>query len=213
MAPRSRRVRGGRAPTRPFVFLAGVLLLLASCTSEPELPDLPDVTIDLPTGPTGTTADAPSDGPAPTVPTDLGGLGGRLAVVDEAGNLITVSPDGSGEVVLAEVEPGLSEVRQPSWSPDGRSLAWAHVQVTDTQTLSAVVATAAADGTDPTEAPTAVVPFYLSWDPTSSRIAYLGSPGQEQIELSPDGKTLYVSDGNRGLLGEPYHRVRRVLLP
>jgi TolB protein len=30
---------------------------------------------------------------------------------------------------------------------------------------------------------TAIVPFYLSWDPTSSRIAYLGSPGGGGIAL------------------------------
>jgi sugar lactone lactonase YvrE len=36
--------------------------------------------------------------------------------------------------------------------------------------------------------------------------------GQEQIELSPDGKTLYVSDGNRGLLDQPYHRIRKITL-
>ena len=29
-----------------------------------------------------------------------------------------------------------------------------------------------------------MVPFYLSWDPTSSRIAYLGSPSEEDIELA-----------------------------
>jgi hypothetical protein len=37
--------------------------------------------------------------------------------------------------------------------------------------------------------------------------------GQEQIEVSADGKALYVSDGNRGELTQPYNRVRRVTLP
>ena len=36
--------------------------------------------------------------------------------------------------------------------------------------------------------------------------------GQEQIDISPDGKTLYVSDGNRGE-GEAYHRIRKITFP
>jgi len=40
------------------------------------------------------------------------GLPGRLAVLDAAGNLVTVSPDGSDEVMLADIEPGGSQVRE-----------------------------------------------------------------------------------------------------
>lgn len=36
--------------------------------------------------------------------------------------------------------------------------------------------------------------------------------GQEGIDSSPDGKTVYVADGNGGS-DEPYHRVRRITLP
>lgn len=36
--------------------------------------------------------------------------------------------------------------------------------------------------------------------------------GQEGIDLSPDGKTLYVADGTNGEV-EPYHRIRAVALP
>lgn len=36
--------------------------------------------------------------------------------------------------------------------------------------------------------------------------------GQEQLDVSPDGKTIYVSDGNGGD-GEPYHRIRRIRVP
>ncbi len=39
------------------------------------------------------------------------------------------------------------------------------------------------DGTRPTETPVAAAPFYLSWDPTSSRVAYLGSSAAADIEL------------------------------
>jgi dipeptidyl aminopeptidase/acylaminoacyl peptidase len=160
--------------------LAALVLLAMSCTSEPERRDLPDVDIEIPSdSPTGTS----SDGPTPTVPSEVADLAGRLAVLDDAGNLVTVNPDGSDQVVLAEIEPGRSQVRQPTWSPDGRRVAWVHVEVTEAGAPSAAIATSGGDGAEPSEARTAVVPFYLSWDPTSSRIAYLGSPSENDIEL------------------------------
>ena len=158
------------------------LLLAAACTSEPDLPDLRNV--DIPTA----TAEAPEvspepEGPTPSVPSEVATLGGRLAVLDEGGNLVTMDPDGSREVVLAETEAGLSEVRQPSWSRDGDRLAWVHLHVTEAGTLAVGVATSTDRGKKQTELRTLVTPFYLSWDPTSSRIAYLGSPGGGEIEL------------------------------
>jgi hypothetical protein len=94
-----------------------------------------------------------------------------------------MDPDGSDEIVLDEVEPGTSQVRQPTWSPDGRSVAWVHVEVTEAGAVSASIATAGDDGTRPSTSRTEVVPFYLSWDPTSSRIAFLGAPSDTFIEL------------------------------
>jgi TolB protein len=155
-----------------------VFTLAASCTTEPERRDLPDVHI-----PEDTATGATSAGPAPTVASDVAGLAGRLAVLDADGHLVTMNPDGSNEIVLDEVEPGTSQVRQPTWSPDGRSVAWVHVEVTEAGAVSVTLATSRGEGTRPTVAKTAMVPFYLSWDPTSSRIAYLGSPSEGEIEL------------------------------
>ena len=102
------------------------LLLLAACTPEPDSPELRHVDIPSPTAqPSQAPAASPDpDGPEPTVPSELEGLGGRLAILDETGSLVTMNPDGSDEIVLAESEPGRSEVRQPSWSRDGSRLAW-----------------------------------------------------------------------------------------
>jgi Tol biopolymer transport system component len=186
---------------RSVATLLLVLVLAASCTSEPERPDLPDVQIDIPAD---QSAAAPSEGPAPTVASKIRGLPGRLAVLDASGNLVTVNPDGSHQVVLAEAEPGLSEVRQPTWSPDGRRLGWVHVEVTEAGALAASIATAGGDGGNSTEARTAVVPFYLSWDPTSSRIAYLGAPNENAIELG----ILEVAGRSSGVpldTGQPFY--------
>ena len=179
--PDPRRSERGRLGSRFFLCLAALVFLQMSCTSEPERRDLPDVQIDIPEE---ASTDTASQSPAPTVPSYVADLPGRLAVLDAAGNLVTSNPDGSDEVVLAEIETGGSQVLQPTWSPDGRRVAWVHVEVTEAGGLSSVIATAGRDGTGPSEARTAVVPFYLSWDPTSSRIAYLGSPSEEDIELA-----------------------------
>ena len=179
------RLRHGERPgSRPgWAALSALLLLLAfACTSAPEERDLPDVDIDATTAPE-TPPPSAAGSPDPTVPTDLAGLGGRLAILDAAGNLVTVNPDGSDEMVLAEVEEGRSEVRQPTWSPDGRRVAWVTVEVTEAGALAAGVSTATSDGARATKARTPTVPFYLSWDPTSSRIAYLGSPREMEIAL------------------------------
>jgi len=66
------------------------------------------------------------------------------------------------------------------------------------------VVTTAADGTMPTETPTSVVPFYLHWDPTSSRIAYLGSSSTADIELG----IVDASGGDEAVAldaGSPYY--------
>jgi hypothetical protein len=168
-----------RARVYRTVGAAALLLTIASsCTSEPERRDLPDVDVGIPADPTTATSAA-----APTVASDVAGLTGRLAVLDADGHLVTMNPDGSDEIILDEVAPGTSQVRQPTWSPDGRSVAWVHVEVTEAGAVSASIATAGDDGTRPSMSRTEVVPFYLSWDPTSSRIAYLGAPSDTFIEL------------------------------
>ena len=37
--------------------------------------------------------------------------------------------------------------------------------------------------------------------------------GMEQLDISGDGTTMYVSDGNRGVQGQPYNRIRRISIP
>lgn len=171
---RERRGRTLGANLQRLAAAAAFLVLTASCTGATER-DLPDVDV-------GSVSGSPARTPGATgaagVPTDVG----RLAVLDGAGNLVTVGPDGSDAVVLAEAAVGQSAVAQPTWSPDGTRLAWVRLEAGGGGSSVALVTTRA-DGTRPTEAPTRVTPFYLSWDPTSSRIAYLGSPEPSQIEL------------------------------
>jgi Tol biopolymer transport system component len=150
-----------------------LLLVAAGCTREPER-RLPQVDVGHATnGPSAT-----SSPPRQTVAIDAPGL---LAVVDDLGNILTLDPDGSNAVRLDEPVPNEIVVRQPTWSPDGGRLAWVRF-APDGEGANAIM-TADPDGTAPTETTTTAIPFYLSWDPTSSRIAYLGSTSGDDIEL------------------------------
>lgn len=143
---------------------------------------------------------SPPNGGEVEVPTTAG----RLVVIDEAGGIRTLRPDGSEVSVLAEGAGPSVRFTQPTWSPDGRRVAWSRVEATDGE-LSASLVTSAADGSELTEAPTDVAAFYLFWDPTSSRVAYLGSPAANSIDL---GVVDVGRGGGRSVpldSGQPYY--------
>jgi Tol biopolymer transport system component len=133
--------------------IAGVLVVAAACTGAPD-------------GPSGA---IPTLEPLPNAD-----AGNRLLVQMDDGSIVTVAPDGDAPVILAPSRGDDVEVRQPAWSPDGRSVAWAEIELGDDGQESRVV-TSRADGSLRTELPVQTGTFFLQWDPTSSRIAYLGS--------------------------------------
>ena len=163
--------------------LAILCLVAAACTGpDPERAD----TLDFPTpenaspevsGATGST----NETTVPSTPTDATSFGGRLAVMAADGSLETMRPDGSSRITLAEVDSDRVRIQQPAWSSDGQRLAWVRAELRDDATVTGVIETATADGRRPTVTTTDVYPFYLSWDPTSSRIGYLGSLAPEEI--------------------------------
>ncbi len=119
--------------------------------------------------------------PAPSdKPDGLARAPGRIAVLDQLGKLTVFDADGSDPIVLDATVPGETVVRQPAWSPDGDRIAWVEAS---NDGVTADVIISATDGRRPTDTPIAAAAFYLSWDPTSSRIAYLGSQPAKGIEL------------------------------
>ncbi len=118
--------------------------------------------------------------PTPSPSPDVSGLPGRIAVLDASGTLTVFEADGSQPTVIAGSDPDVTLVRQPTWSRDGTRIAWVGL---DADGTSATVMTAAFDGTQTTDTVVAAAPFYLSWDPTSSRIVYLGGSATADIEL------------------------------
>ena len=156
---------------RLLALLATSLIVATGCT----------VTLGEPPEASGSPSagDHPSPSPSPQA-TGVPGVTGRIAVLDSGGTLTVFDADGSDPTVIAATDPDVTLVRQPTWSPDGTRIAWVGLAPDGT---SADVMTAAADGTRPTDTAVAAAPFYLSWDPTSSRIVYLGGSAAADIEL------------------------------
>jgi hypothetical protein len=185
--------------------MVGTLVVLAAACTGDSGRDLRDV--DIGTGadgsgarPSASPAASPSPLPVGEVPTEAG----RLLVLDAPGNLVTLAPDGSDALVLAEAVQGETFAQQPTWSPDGARIAWVQVEIADGE-MTAVLVTTGADGRRPTATPTAVVPFYLSWDPTASRVAYLGTSEASGIEL---GIAEVGDEGTEGVAidaGSPFY--------
>jgi TolB protein len=135
--------------------LVGIALLLAACTRS------------APDGPSGA---LPSLDSLPGAAT-----GDRLLVLTDDGSVLTVGRDGADTTFLMR-NGGLDvEVRQPVWSPDGRSVAWVELDIGGGPPAFSRVVTSRPDGSERTELDVDTGAFFLQWDPTSSRVAYLGS--------------------------------------
>ena len=138
------------------------------------------------------------------VPDEASSLPGFLLVQDGAGSLITMRPDGTGRTTLAIAEEGSLAVLQAAWSPDGTKVAWAQVDVREGSPVPRLV-TSGPQGEERIETRIDLVPFYLSWDPTSRHVAYLGNRG--------DGIGLGIVEGSDLRHGErPAARRRCALL-
>ncbi len=95
----------------------------------------------------------------------------RIVYVDEAGQLVTVAPDGSD---IRQVTRGRQRLRFPAWSPDGRQIA--AIGVTG-PTVSLYTVDAAAERSQPIAlyADREKTPFYLYWSPDGRQISFLAS--------------------------------------
>jgi WD40-like Beta Propeller Repeat len=137
-------------------------------------------------------------------PASATSLPGTILFRDAFFGLATVRPDGSARTTLSVGRPGGVAVVSAAWSPDGRHIAWSEIDQDSTAAAPASVVTADAAGDHRTATAMPLVPFYLSWDPTSSRVAYLGD-GAGAIRMGVVDTT--AADGSRVALldtGQPY---------
>ena len=103
------------------------------------------------------------------LPANVDTSGDRLIVLTGDGNLVTVDPTGKNVLPFTTDADLALTIQQPVASPDGRQIAFV-------ETISGApsVMIERRDGTHVRQIDMQTVPFYLQWDPTSSRIAYLG---------------------------------------
>jgi hypothetical protein len=154
-------------------------------------------------------------------------------VLGADGNLVTVDPAGDAPIPLTtQAGPNRIET-QAVGSPNGRSIAWVEIDG-DGPSLE----TASRFGENHVSLPLTFAPFYLLWDPTSSKVLYLGNAGLTiglgvvdqavvqphdiavgggaplYLSWSPDGSQLVVHVGNAVLgttdLTDPLRQIERV---
>jgi TolB protein len=160
-----------------------ILAIAASCTGR------------APDGPAGA---LPSDGSLEPVGDD------RLLVLMDDGSIVTTAPDGGAVRSLTRARGIEIEVRHPIWSPDGHAVAWAEFEQGEEGPASRLV-TSDPTGRGRTEFPVDTATFFLQWDPTSSRIAYLGnfrgSIGMGVAQRDADGEPTATTIG----AGQPFY--------
>jgi len=117
---------------------------------------------------------APSSEPttttSPTTSTSLvAGDPGRLAVIDDTGSVVVMSPDGTNRQPVTEATSQNPAIyMQPVWSPDGSSLAWGQ------RTGSGFGVGIGQPGSDSiVTLTTPNMPFYTYWSPDSRHLGVL----------------------------------------
>lgn len=149
-------------------------------------------------GPPAATRSEPARGARGEIPRSIN----RVLVQSEDGHLFSVRPDGTGSIVLSE-PPEFLLARQPTWSPDGERVAWVAIDGT-TEVAASIVVTAAIDGSERTSAVTGAPAFFLNWDPTGSRVAYLG-PGAAGVELGIIDRVIGGDVATPLAAGQPFY--------
>lgn len=136
------------------------------------------------------TSTAPAGTPAPVPATDPMG---RLVVLDGSGNVVTVDPDGSNRLVVAEAARDGAAFFQPIWAPGSARIAWG-----EASPEGFGLAMVEPDGERRTLAPMPAPPFYLYWSPDGRHVAALHN-ATNGIDLKvvavEDGEPTYVGTG------------------
>lgn len=149
---------------RPAVSALCLLLIIAACTSQE--------------GSSSTAAGETTVAATTPLVTDVAELPGRLVVIDDGGNIVTMDPDGSDPAPITEDAGDSAGYRQPTFSPVADTLAWSQITADGT-------ALGSSDGRGgsrmaiPMNAP----PFYMYWSPDGNGIGVLHNSAQGTIEF------------------------------
>ncbi|MEX0985515.1 MAG: hypothetical protein WD096_10790 [Actinomycetota bacterium] len=173
------------------------MILIAACT-----PPERTVTSQAPLAPSPAPTSSPSGVvPLPEPPASASSLPGNLLVRTAAGGLQLVRPDGAAARVVVEGGSDEIVVLTAAWSPDGDRIAWSQIDALGD--AAARVVWSDLDGGRRAEALVPFAPFYLSWDPTSSRVAFLG--GNATFTLGIMERTNGQTAGRPLANGQPFY--------
>jgi len=136
---------------------------------------------------------------------------GRIGFIGIDGNIRSVDQTGARNTPLTEDAGANRAARtvvaysQPTWSPDGRSLAFARTAITGRRALNSSI-WVSGDGEPPREVYRSDLlrPIYLYWSPDSEKLTMLSQPtGSAQLELG----VIEVADSRYRPLdqGQPYY--------
>ena len=172
IAPLFARIVGKSGPAPSVASLmhrltaaAAALIAIAACTGD--------------SGTTSTVVDE-TTAPAATEPlaTDVGDLPGRLVVVDDSGNVVTMQPDGSDTAAITDDGGDAAGYRQPAFSPVADTLAWSEINADGSG-----LGTSDGRGEGRVSVPMSAPPFYMFWSPDGNGIGVLHNSVQGTIEF------------------------------
>ena len=103
---------------------------------------------------------------------------GRLVIIDDAGNIATLAPDGSELTAITDDGGGRITYFQPIWSPDGSRLGATRAAADGFSIEMIDVATGEQASTTTTSNS-----FYSYWSPDGSHLAYLSSVTPTDLAL------------------------------
>ena len=130
---------------------------------------------------------------------------GRIVVQGRDGNVYTVKPDGSNRYPVTTDASTRRQYQQPTWSPDGTQIALGRTDAAAGQAAHALV-TFRFDGGAQQEIAAPFAPFYIFWNPTGERLAYLSSwQSLEGPTMALRLVDLAAASADTVALGSPYY--------
>lgn len=170
-------------------FAAVALAAVVFIATRPDAPDPAESTTT-----TTTALQAPTTEEAIVPDPSLGSLPGRLLITGENGEILTLRPDGTEPITIAEADGSIAERSLPAWSSSGESIAWG--QRFEDERIEVVIASATGETLSRVEA--RFVPGYIAWDPTDRFIAISGDDGRANQVL----EVIDVETGIRSFVAE-----------
>jgi len=134
---------------RRIIWLIACALVLVSCSGESSQET------------TTTSAAATTTAPMVIDP-------GRLVILDDAGDIVVLDPDGANRTAITDDAGDTAAYTQPIWAPDGRSVAFGQIT-----SEGFFVGVHDLEATETTNVSTGNLPFYMSFSPEGDRLGVL----------------------------------------